>query len=461
VQGRIVENIRGGFLVDLGVRGFLPGSLVDIKKAADMNEYIDQEVELKVIKVSRRRDNVVVSRRAVLEEEEERKHRELFERLEIGKIVKGTIKNLVDYGAFVDLGGVDGLLHISDMAWKHVVHPSDFFVQGQDVEVMVLNLDKKAGKISLGYKQKTRDPWETVEERYPKGSRVHGKVVSLKDFGAFVELENGIEGLIHISEMSWTKRIRHPNQLLKQNEKVEVQILDYDPEKRRLSLGLRQLEPNPWQEFERKHQAGEHVKGKVKSLVEFGAFVELEEGVDGLVHVSDISWTENIRHPSQALKKGQEIEAVILGMDAANGRISLGIKQLEPNAWDKFFESHKVGNMVTGRVTRLAEFGAFVELTEGVEGLVHISELADYHINKPSEVVRVGDEIDVRILRMSREERKIGLSYKKLEAAPPEAEKKERKKQETPEKAEAASEGHFRLGDLFGKALGRFTKRGS
>ncbi len=414
ITGRVIERIKGGLAVDIGVRAFLPGSQVDLHPVRNLDSLRGEELRMRVIKVNKRRGNIVLSRKAVLEEEYYKQKEETLKKLEEGMVVSGVVKNITDYGAFVDLGGIDGLLHITDMSWGRVNHPSDLFEVGQEIEVQVLKFDRLEEKVSLGYKQLTPDPWLTVAERYSAGSRVDARVVSLTDYGAFVELEEGIEGLIHISEMTWNKRIKHPSKLLKVSDQVEAEVLDLDPEGRRISLGMKQTEPNPWDTIEEKYAINSIVTGKVRNLTDFGAFVEVEEGVDGLVHVSDLSWTKKVKHPSDILTKGQEVNAVVLNVDAENQRLSLGIKQLEPDKWEEFFSQKQIGDVVPGKIVRLANFGAFVELTEGIEGLCHVSELDDRRIENPEDHFQVGQEMDFKIIKMNLLERKIGLSLKAL-----------------------------------------------
>ncbi len=376
LTGRVVDRIKGGLAVDIGIRAFLPGSLVDLRPVRNLDSYKGQELRMQVIKVNRRRGNIVLSRKAILEEENKEKKQKTLDTLEEGKVVKGVVKNITEYGAFIDLGGLDGLLHITDMSWGRINHPSELFSISDEVEVVVLKFDADRERVSLGYKQRTPDPWAAVDDRYPIGSRVRGKVVSLTDYGAFVELEEGVEGLIHVSAMSWTKRIKHPSKIVAVDDTVEAMVLDLDKENRRLSLGLKQTEPNPWALIDEKYEVGSRITGKVRNLTNFGAFIEVEEGVDGLVHISDLSWSKRIKHPSEVLQKGDEVEAVILKIDTENQRLSLGIKQLQPNIWDEFYRLHSVGEVMRGKVVRLTEFGAFVELEEGIEGLVHVSEFS-------------------------------------------------------------------------------------
>jgi len=412
VRGIVKERIKGGLAVDIGVRAFLPGSLVDMRPVRNLDALKGKELRMRVIKVNRKRGNIVLSRKAVLEEENQEKKKKTLALLEEGKVLKGVVKNITEYGAFIDLGGIDGLLHKTDMSWGRVNHPSELFVVGDEVEVVVLKFDPERERVSLGYKQKTVDPWQNVGEKYPKNSRVRGKVVSLTDYGAFLELEEGVEGLIHVSEMSWTKRIKHPSKVLAVGDTVEAVVLDVDQEGRRLSLGLRQTEPNPWDLIGEKYHVGDRITGKVRNLTDFGAFVEVEEGIDGLVHISDLSWTKRMRHPSELLKKGDTVEAVILKIDSENQRLSLGIKQLSPNIWDEFFRLRQIGDIVTGKVVRLTDFGAFVEVEEGIEGLIHVSEMSEDRVEQPKDVLSVGDVVKAKVIKLDAAEQKVGLSIK-------------------------------------------------
>jgi len=414
ITGRIVDRIKGGLAVDIGIRAFLPGSLVDLRPVRNLDSYKGQELDMRVIKVNRRRGNIVLSRKAILEEENREKKQKTLDSLEEGKVVLGVVKNITEYGAFIDLGGLDGLLHITDMSWGRINHPSELFSIGDKVEIVVLKFDAERERVSLGYKQRTPDPWANVEERYPIGSRVSGKVVSLTDYGAFVELEEGVEGLIHVSAMSWTKRVKHPSKIVNVDETVEAMVLDLDKENRRLSLGLKQTEPNPWALIDQKYEVGSRITGKVRNLTNFGAFIEVEDGVDGLVHISDLTWSKRIKHPSEILQKGDEVEAVILKIDTENQRLSLGIKQLQPNIWDEFFRLHNVGDVLRGKVVRLTEFGAFVELDSGVEGLVHVSEFSMERVENPETYFDLDDEIEVKIIKIDPTENKVGLSVKAI-----------------------------------------------
>jgi small subunit ribosomal protein S1 len=413
VKGKIAERVKGGLRVDVdGVAAFLPGSQVDIRPIRNLESLRGQEIEARVIKLNRKRSNVVLSRKAILEQENEGKKGETLNALEEGIIVEGQIKNLTDYGAFVDLGGIDGLLHVTDMSWGRLQNPGEMFRVGENVQVKVLKFDKDRERVSLGFKQLLPDPWESVTERFPVGQRMQGKIASVTDYGAFIELEPGVEGLVHVSEMTWSKRMKHPSKLVQPGENVEVEVLGVDPKNRRISLGMKQTQPNPWESLPERFHVGDRVRGRVRNLTDFGAFVEVEDGVDGLVHVSDISWNKRIKHPGEALKKGQEIEAVITNIDVDNRRLSLSIKDTEPSAWEKFINEHKPGDIVRGKVTRFANFGAFVELAEGLEGLCHVSELSDERVERPEDAAQIGQELDFRILRIEPESKKIGLSHR-------------------------------------------------
>jgi small subunit ribosomal protein S1 len=412
VTGRVIERVKGGLAVDIGVRAFLPGSQVDLRPVRNLDSLRGQELRMRVIKVNKKRGNIVLSRKAVLEEENAEKKRDTLETLEEGKVLMGTVKNITEYGAFVDLGGIDGLLHITDMSWGRINHPSEVLNVGDEIKVQVLKFDRETERVSLGYKQLKADPWTTATLKYPVQARVKGKVVSLTDYGAFVELEEGVEGLIHVSEMSWSKKVKHPSKILTVGQEVECQVLGIDQEAHRISLGLKQTESNPWSQLVEKYPVGSKIKGKVRNLTEFGAFVEVEEGIDGLIHISDLSWTKRVKHPSEVLKKGDVVEAVVLNIDADNQRLSLGLKQLATDMWDEFFAHHKVGDIVEGKIVRLTNFGAFVELHEGIEGLVHVSELDEKRIEKPEEQFKAGDVFAMKILKINETEKKIGLSIK-------------------------------------------------
>ncbi len=452
IKGRIIERIKGGLAVDIGIRAFLPGSLIDVRPVKNLNAFRGQELLMKVIKVNKKRGNIVLSRKAVLEEENIVKKQKTLEKIEEGKIIKGTVKNITEYGIFVDLGGIDGLVHITDLSWGRINHPSELFSVGDEIEVVVLKFDREKERVSLGYKQRSPDPWETVGEKYPIQTKVKGKIVSITDYGAFVELEEGVEGLIHISEMSWTKKIKHPSKILSLNDYVEAVILDIDRESRRLSLGLKQTEPNPWNVIAEKYRIGQKIKGKVRNLTDFGAFIEVGEGIDGLVHISDLSWTKRIKHASEVLNKGDMVEAVILKIDSDNQRLSLGIKQLLPNVWTEFYSRHRVGELTTGKIVRLTDFGAFVELAEGVEGLAHISEMPIERQENPEEFFSVGQEIKVKIIKMDPEENKIGLSIK---AALEDDEKRELQDYMQKQREDSS----INLADLVGKEAEELTKK--
>ena len=411
IKARVLDRIKGGLRVDIGgVQAFLPGSQVDVRPVRNLDSFRNKDIDVRVLKVNKKRGNIVLSRKVLLEEEINNKKGETLKTLEEGIIVEGQVKNITEYGAFIDLGGIDGLLHITDMSWGRIQNPTEVLKVGENIQVKVLKFDRDKERVSLGFKQLIPDPWATTFERFPSGSRVKGKVVSVTDYGAFVELEDGIEGLIHVSEMSWSKRVKHPSKLVNVGNEVEAQVLAVDQNNRRISLGMKQIETNPWDTIMARYTVGTRVKGRVRNLTDFGAFVEVEDGIDGLVHVSDISWTKRIKHPNEALKKNQEVEAIITAIDVENRRLSLSIKDLEPNAWERFFAEHKPGDVVSGKVTRFANFGAFVELDDGIEGLCHVSELAEQHVERPEDAVKQGQKLQFKILKMDREAKKIGLS---------------------------------------------------
>ena len=414
VHGTIVGKVKGGLKVDIGVAAFLPGSHADLRPTRNLDRYIGQTGKFAILKFNRSRGNVVVSRRAVLERERTALKSETLKVLEEGVILEGTVKNITDYGAFVDLGGIDGLLHVTDMSWGRVGHPSEVLNVGDHVKVVVLKYDPERERVSLGMKQIMPDPWTTIAERLPINARVKGKVVSLTDYGAFIEIEKGIEGLIHVSEMSWTKRVTHPSKVLESGQEVEVQVLDIDPTNRRISLGLKQTEPNPWEMVRINHPVGSHVHGKVKSITDFGLFVEVEEQIDGLVHVSDLHWTKKVKHPSELYKKGEEVDAVVLGIDVDNERISLGIKQLTEDPWAQAARRYPAGTRVKGPVTSVTDFGVFVEIEEGIEGLIHVSQLSTERIDKPSSLYKPGDIVEAEVTSVDSREKRIGLSIKAL-----------------------------------------------
>jgi small subunit ribosomal protein S1 len=416
IEGMVISRVRGGLTVDIGVPAFLPGSQVDLHPVRDLDKFIGKRFQFKILKFNRGRGNIVLSRRAILEKEREILKKETLKHLSVGDVVEGIVKNITDYGVFVDLGGVDGLLHITDISWGRISHPSKRFFIGDRITVKVINFDENSGRVSLGRKQLIPDPWSMVHERYPVGSRVRGKAVSITDYGVFVELEEGVEGLVHISEMSWTKKIRHPSKYINISDIVEAVVLSVDTEKRRISLGIKQIEPNPWDIIEKEYPVGTKIVGQVKTVTDFGIFIGIDEGIDGLVHVSELSWTKKVRHHANKYKKGQEVEAIVLKIDKENERVSLGIKQLRPDPWESVPQKYKVGQVVTGKVTSLTDFGAFVELEEDLEGLIHISELGtgEHRLGHPSDVVKVGDQVNALILNVDPKERKIGLSIKAL-----------------------------------------------
>ncbi len=413
VEGRIISRIKGGMMVDIGVKAFLPGSQIDLHPVRDLDGLVGKTFPLKIIKINHRRGNVVVSRRVLLEETRDKKRQTTLSTLKEGQLIQGMVKNITEYGAFIDLGGIDGLLHITDMSWGRVGHPSELFVIGDKVEVMVLKYDRETGRISLGLKQKGADPWTNVGGKYPVGTRVKGRVVSLTDYGAFIELEPGVEGLVHVSEMSWTHEVRHPSRLVSVGDQVEAAVLNVDPNSRKISLGMKQTAPNPWDMVEAKYPSGTRIEGKVKSLTDFGAFVGLDEGIDGLIHISDMSWTKHIKHPSELFKKGQPVSAVVLRIDKEKERLSLGYKQLSRDPWeDEIPSKYRVGTSVNGKVTKITDFGVFVELEGGLEGLIHISETGLEPSVRMEEKFKVGDEVAAKIIKVDRDERKIALSLR-------------------------------------------------
>jgi small subunit ribosomal protein S1 len=414
VSGRVTERTKGGLMVDVGVPAFMPGSQVDMRPSHDMDQFVGQDIPVRILKVNRRRGNVVISRKLAVEADVQSRKADALERLFEGAVVSGTIKNLTEYGAFVDLGGIDGLLHVTDMSHGRITHPSDVVRVGEEVTVKVLKFDKAKERISLGIRQLNPDPWESLGERLPAGSRVVGRVVSVTDYGAFVEIEPGVEGLIHISEMTWSRRMKHPSKVVKAGDQVEAVVLDLKPKERRVSLGIKQLEADPWTTVAQRYSIGSVVEGRVRKLTDFGAFLEIEEGVDGLVHVSDLSWVKHVKHPSEVLKKGQTMQAVILSIDAPNRRLSLGVKQLQPDAWESFFRSHEVGDLVRGRVCRSAAFGMFIELAPGVEALCHRSEIPPMpdRAQPGDALLPIGDEYDFKIIKLNEGEKKIGLSLR-------------------------------------------------
>ncbi len=411
IKGVVVERIKGGLTIDIqGARAFLPGSQVDLRPIRNLDGMKGQTMEVAIIKLNKKRGNIVVSRKQLLEEEQNEKRGKTLEHLEEGSVLTGIVKNLTEYGAFVDMGGIDGLLHITDMSWGRLTHPRDLVNVGDQIQVKVLKYDKDKQRVSLGFKQLTPDPWLDAEHRYPVGAHVHGRVISVTDYGAFVELEQGIEGLVHVSEMTWSKRMKHPSKLVNVGDEVDCVVLSVNPTERRISLGMRQLASNPWDTLHDKYPVGATVEGRVRNLTEFGAFIEIEDGIDGLVHVSNLSWTTRVKHPSEVLKKGDKVKAVILAIEPDKRRLSLGVKQMQPDVWDSFFAQHRIGDIVHGKVLRVANFGAFVEIAEGIEGLCHNSEAVD--ANGQPMHLEPGSEFDFKIIKMNQEEKKVGLSIK-------------------------------------------------
>lgn len=413
VPGRIIRRIKGGYTVDLGgVEAFLPGSHVDLRPVPDMDALVDQSFDFKILKINRRRSNVIVSRRVLLEEQRAEQREKLLETLEEGQVVEGKVKNITEYGVFIDLGGLDGLLHITDMSWKRIKHPKEMVQLGDDLELKILNFDKEGQKVSLGLKQLVPDPWENIAEKYPEESRHVGTVTNLADYGAFVELESGVEGLVHISEMSWTRKLRHPSQMVKVGDEVNVIVLGVDQDKKRISLGMKQVNPNPWDVVAEKYPEGTVLEGSIKNITEFGVFIGIEEGIDGLIHVSDISWTKKIRHPSEVYKTGDVVQAKVLTVDKENEKFTLGVKQLAEDPWTQVPGKYPVGQLVNGTVTNITDFGLFVEVEEGIEGLVHVSEISRKKVKSPSEIYKEGETIEAKVIHVSADERRLGLSIK-------------------------------------------------
>lgn len=418
ISGKVKAIVKGGLLVNIGVEAFLPASQIDIVTPKNLQQYVGNTYEFKVVKINQERQNIVLSRRELIEQERMERRQKLLAEMTPGDIRKGTVKNITDFGAFIDLNGIDGLLHITDMSWGRIGHPSELLKVGQDIDVVVLDINREKERVSLGLKQKLANPWDTIEQKYPVGARVKGRVVNLVPYGAFVELEPGVEGLVHVTEMSWTKRIAKPSDVLKQDQEVEAQVLGINREEQKISLGLRQLESNPWDMAQEKYPPGTRVKGKIRNLTSYGAFIELEEGLDGMIHVSDISWTRKINHPSEVLKKGDEVEAVVLEVDKANQRIAVGIKQLTTDPWETIDQLYKVGDLVTGQVTKLASFGAFVGLQHEIDGLVHISQISEERVDKIKNVLKVGQEVTARVIKIDKSDRRIGLSIKAANYSP-------------------------------------------
>ena len=412
ISGKVKSLVKGGLVVNVGVEAFLPASQIDITTPKNLAQFVGNTYEFKVVKINQERQNIVLSRRELIEQERSERRAQLLAEMVPGDIRKGTVKNITDFGAFIDLNGIDGLLHITDMSWGRIGHPSELLKIGQEIDVVVLDVNKEKERVSLGLKQKMANPWDNIETKYPVGARVKGRIVNLVPYGAFVQLEPGVEGLVHVTELSWTKRVARPSDMLKQGQEIEAVVLGINREEQKISLGIRQLESNPWDTAEQKYPAGSRIKGKVRNLTSYGAFVELEEGLDGMIHVSDISWTRKINHPSEVLKKGDEVEAVVLEVDRPNQRIALGMKQLSQDPWEKIDQLYKVGDLVTGNVTKLASFGAFVGLQHDIDGLVHISQISEERVDKIKNVLKVGQEVTARVVKIDKGERRIGLSIK-------------------------------------------------
>ncbi|MDN3508611.1 MAG: 30S ribosomal protein S1 [Candidatus Neptunochlamydia sp.] len=412
VGGKVVRKVKGGLMVDIGMEAFLPRSQIDNKRIKNLDEYIDKTYDFRILKINIERKNIVISRRELLEEERSSKKAELLESIQEGEICKGLVKNITDFGVFLDLGGIDGLLHITDMTWKRIKHPSEMVQLNDELEVMILHVDKDKGRVALGLKQKENNPWEEIEDRYPPGTKVSGKIVNLVPYGAFIEIESGIEGLIHVSEMSWVKNVTDPNEIVNKGDELEVIVLSVQKEEGKISLGIKQTEKNPWEDVDAKYPVGSTVKAEIRSLTNYGAFVELEPGIDGLIHISDLSWIKKVSHPSEVLKKGDVVEAIILSVDQESKKITLGVKQLGSNPWKSIEETLPIRTVVKGTVTKITAFGAFIELKNGIEGLVHVTELSDQAFGKVEEVVAVGDEVTARVIKLDPEHKKISLSIK-------------------------------------------------
>jgi len=445
IDGKIENRVKGGMSVDIGVPAFLPYSQIDLRPVKDLDSLIGETFPFKILKFNRKRNNVVISRRAILEKDREKMRDDMRKSLEEGMVVKGTVTNITDYGLFIDLGGMDGLCHITDLSWGRVSHPAKLYKVGDEIDVKILKYDHESDRVSLGIKQMRPDPWATVTERYPLGSKTVGKVVSITDYGVFVELEEGVEGLIHISEMTWSKKPRHPSKLVAVSDEVEVMVLNIETETKRISLGMKQLHPNPWDLVSENYPVGSIIEGKIKNITDFGIFIGIEEGIDGLIHVSDLSWTERIKHPTEKYAKGDTIQAVVLKIDRENERFSLGIKQLEPDPWQAALNNYPTGAIVEGKITNVTDFGIFVQLEEGVEGLVHVSEISKEKINTPVGMYNVGDNLQVKVINVSSKDRKIGLSIKALDDEPGEDSLKDYKKKQ--------ASGPATIGDLLKEEL--------
>ena len=453
IEGRIESRVKGGMSVDIGVPAFLPYSQIDLRPVKDLDALIGQSFEFKILKFNRKRNNVVVSRRAILEEQRAKLREKMRNTLEEGQTIRGAITNITDYGLFIDLGGMDGLCHITDLSWGRVSHPSKLYTVGEEIEVKILKYDKDSDRVSLGVKQLKSDPWEQVPEKYPAGSRVKGKIVSITDYGVFVELEEGVEGLVHISEMSWSKKPKHPSKLVSVGDEIEVQVLKVEAETKRISLGMKQLLPNPWDVVEETYPIGAVIEGKIKNITDFGIFIGIEEGIDGLIHVSDLSWTERIKHPSEKYSKGETIQAVVLKIDKEHERFSLGVKQLEPDPWQAAANNYPTGTIVEGTITNVTDFGIFVQLEEGIEGLIHVSEISREKVKTPVGMFNVGDPIKAMVINVSADDRKIGLSLKALEDDGEDADGGDTRK--IGQQPSIQSSGPSTFGDLLKKAAGK------
>jgi small subunit ribosomal protein S1 len=440
IEGKISGKVKGGLTVDIGLPAFLPGSQIDLQPVRDMDNLLGATFPFKILKYNKKRNNVVLSRRVLLEKEREEQRSTILNTIENDQILEGVVKNITDYGIFIDLGGIDGLLHVTDMSWGRATHPSELVKVGETIQVKVLNFDRERHRVSLGLKQLHPDPWTTVTERYPIGLKVRGKIVNLTDYGAFVELENGVEGLIHVSEMSWTQKVKHPSKIVSVGEVVEALVLSVDAEKKRISLGMKQVEPNPWDVIAEKYPVGTVIEGKIKNITDFGLFIGIDEGIDGLVHISDISWTKRLKHPSEMYKKGQEVQAKVLHIDKEQERFSLGIKQLEPDPWEEIPKKYPTGSVVNGVITNVTDFGIFVEIEEGVEGLVHVSEASKEKIKTPVGLFKAGDTITAKVINVAKKERKIGLSIRRA--------KKEEEQTMLKEYLNSSKEASSNLGDL-------------
>lgn len=412
VSGRVKGKVKGGLIVNIGVDSFLPASQIDIQPPKNLDQYVGQTYDFKLIKINLERRNIVVSRRELIEEQRQEKRRQLLEDVKPGDTRRGTVKNITDYGAFIDLDGLDGLLHITDMSWGRISHPSEMVKVGEEINVMIIEVDRDRERVSLGLKQTVANPWDNIEHKYPVGAKISGRVVNLVPYGAFVELEEGVEGLVHVTELSWTKRISKPGEVLRVGDIIEAVVLGIQKDDQKISLGVRQLEANPWDMVRHNYPVGARVRGKVRNLTSYGAFVELEEGIDGMVHVSDMSWTRKVNHPSEVVKKGDEVDAIVLDVDSANQRISLGMKQLAEDPWDNIERHYKIGDVVTGKVSKLTSYGAFIELEQGIDGLVHISQIAEDHVEKIKDVLEAGQEVQARVIKIDKDDRRIGLSIK-------------------------------------------------